>query len=357
MVIMVARQPFFVENQPNPLAKVHHSIKAVTRLTGLSVHLLRIWEHRYGAVKPLRTPTNRRLYTPQDVERLKLLRAATQNGHTISLVAQLPEKNLRELIAASDGAAPAVPAGRTVPAGRPGELVNECLTAVQLLDVPGLAAALRSGAEAMGTLDLLQRVITPLNYNLGELWAQGQVTAGQEHFASAVLRTFLGQVAKPYGGSQKAPGLIVATPPGQLHEMGALLVRAVAITQGWNVTYLGASLPAADIALAVRQTGARAVALSLTHPADDEELPGELAQLRQLLPPETEILVGGRVVASYRACLQEIKAIEVNDLAGLVTALLGLRRPVGRGKSGGRAAAVPGLTEINLPGGSETGNG
>ena len=80
--------------------------------------------------------------------------------------------------------------------------------------------------------------------------------------------------------------LVVATPAGQIHELGALLVGAAAANLGWHVTYLGASLPAAEIAGAARQNRARAVALSLVYPEDDPRLEGELTRLRESLPPE-----------------------------------------------------------------------
>src|SRR3954453_16918076 len=86
--------------------------------------------------------------------------------------------------------------------------------------------------------------------------------------------------------------LVVATPNGQLHELGALLASAAASNLGWLVTYLGASLPAAEIAGAARQNQARAVALSLVYPEDDQKLEGELFRLRESLPAEVTLLVG-----------------------------------------------------------------
>ncbi|MBM3756002.1 MAG: cobalamin B12-binding domain-containing protein [Acidobacteria bacterium] len=81
-------------------------------------------------------------------------------------------------------------------------------------------------------------------------------------------------------------------PPGQLHELGALLAGAAAANLGWHVTYLGPSLPAAEIVGAARQNHARAVALSLVYPEDDPRLAVELAALRQSLPPEIALLAG-----------------------------------------------------------------
>ena len=107
------------------MAEAHHTIKAVVRRTGLSAHVIRIWEKRYGAVVPERTGTNRRLYGDEEVERLSLLRDVTQAGHGIGQVARLPMEKLREL--AAKAAAP-----RADAAGAPvgGRGVPHCLTSV-----------------------------------------------------------------------------------------------------------------------------------------------------------------------------------------------------------------------------------
>ena len=47
------------------MAEAHQAIKVVARRTGLSAHVIRIWEKRYGAVEPERTVTNRRLYSDE----------------------------------------------------------------------------------------------------------------------------------------------------------------------------------------------------------------------------------------------------------------------------------------------------
>ena len=70
------------------MEEVQHSIKVAARRCGLSTHVIRVWEKRYDAVSPDRTDTNRRLYSEQEIERLKLLRAATLSGHSIGNVAR-----------------------------------------------------------------------------------------------------------------------------------------------------------------------------------------------------------------------------------------------------------------------------
>ncbi len=69
-------------------------ISAAARLSGVSVHTLRKWEQRYGAVSPQRTEGGERVYSRLDVERLGLLKRLADAGVSLRNVAQLPADEL-----------------------------------------------------------------------------------------------------------------------------------------------------------------------------------------------------------------------------------------------------------------------
>ncbi len=313
------------------MTDAHHAIKIVAQRTGLTAHVIRIWEKRYGAVEPTRTGTNRRLYSEAQIERLSLLREITQTGHSIGHVAKLPTEKLRKLAAESSGGIRQTARLRSQPLTTP-SFLDEAIAAVTALDAPRLEGSLKRAETALGGQGLLQRVVAPLAQTIGELWRDGTITAAHEHFASAVIRIFLGHAAKPFAAAENSPVLVVATPNGQLHELGALLVGATAANLGWQVTYLGASLPAAEIAGAASQNRARAVALSIVYPEDDSRLEGELTRLRELLPAEVAVLAGGRAMPAYRDALEQIAAMQIKDLAQLCAALDDLRKPAKKTK-------------------------
>ncbi len=80
------------------LERPRYSIGAASRRTGLSIHVLRAWERRYGVVRPSRTRGRQRLYTDAELERLRLLRRATEAGRTIGQVAKLSTAELQRLV-------------------------------------------------------------------------------------------------------------------------------------------------------------------------------------------------------------------------------------------------------------------
>jgi methanogenic corrinoid protein MtbC1 len=267
----------------------------------------------------MRTPTNRRLYSDTDVERLQLLHQATLAGHSIGQIAQLPNERLQTLIAADDPIAPTLPTLTRAGPGHPspGSMLEASLEAVERLDAARLEAILTQAAVGLSQPVLIEQVIVPLMYRIGDRWHEGTLRVAHEHLASAVVRTSLGSLSRGFGPSPSDPALVVTTPTGQLHELGALVVAATAASNGWHVTYLGPSLPAAEIAAAAQQAQARVVALSLVYPPDDPFLRGELMQLRRGLPEGVVVLVGGQAYDAYGDVLQKIGALALNTLADL----------------------------------------
>lgn len=303
------------------MSALQHSIKNAAKRSGLSPHVIRIWEKRYQAVTPARTPTKRRLYSEADLERLTLLRHATHSGHSIGNIARLSCDQLRELVGVNR-AAPLSPVLHSQSAEK---FVEDGLAAIHNLDALTLEQVLDRAVVAFGQHGLLQKVIAPLTTATGDLWRSGGLSAAHEHLATAVVRVFLGKLSRPFAVNGIAPRIVVTTPAGQYHELGALMVSAAATDMGWQTTYLGASLPAAEIAGAAIQNYARAVALSLVYPEDDPALPAELQHLRRYLPQDMPILVGGRAAPPYAAALEAIGALRCDGLGELYSHLEALR--------------------------------
>jgi methanogenic corrinoid protein MtbC1 len=195
------------------------------------------------------------------------------------------------------------------------------MDAVMALDAEKLQGVLRKATLLAGAAAFIESVVVPLLRRLGNGWAEGTLTVAHEHLASAVLRRTLGALLADAASPEGAPVLVCATPAGQAHEFGVLLAALTASTAGWRAVYLGADLPAADIASAVKATGARAVALSVIFPADDPALRGELSRLRDALDPEVAILIGGGGIQYFEALLSDLRIDPVRDLPGLEAAL------------------------------------
>jgi len=293
-----------------------HPVRVVAQRTGLSSHVLRAWERRYHVVTPTRTEGGQRLYSDADIARLSLLRALTSAGGAISQLAQLPSGELSRL-------ARVEPLPALVPAanGAAEQSRSSALLAIEALDGGALRRELGRGALTLGVPKFLDQVVSPVLREVGVRWHEGTMGIAQEHLATAVVREVLGWIRESAETGGEAPNLVVATPPSQMHEGGALLVAASAAAEGWRVTYLGANLPGLEIAAAAVRTGARAVALSLIHPDIDPAMGSHLEALRRSLPAGVTLLVGGSAAAAYRAEVESAQGQVVTELTELRGAL------------------------------------
>jgi methanogenic corrinoid protein MtbC1 len=239
----------------------------------------------------------------------------------------LTNNALRELVKQVETVSPVtVPSARLETGESSANFYYEtCLAAALDLDVRTLDHALSRASIRLTRLALMEHVIAPLVQKIGDLWAEGSLKVSNEHMASAVIRSFLGDVLRSSDVPPGAPKMIIATPTGQLHELGAMIVATVAVAAGWEAIYFGPNLPAEEIAAAVETTGARVAALSIVYPEDDPRLIGEMNKLRRYLPEGTVIFAGGRAAPLLQAILEEIDAITIQDLHGLLENLEVLR--------------------------------
>ena len=288
------------------------SIRAVEAKTGLTQHTIRAWEKRYDVVRPHRTSTNRRLYDSNQVDKLIAVRAAVEAGHSVSQVARLEAHDIG-LLLASRPKAPRSISGRL----RPHEVLDLCLTAVRDLDGQLLNQTLERAAAVSGLNEVIDAVIVPLVETIGDEWHSGRATIGQEHLTTATVRAFLDAARSGLEPQQSSIHAIVATPRNQFHELGASLAATTLALGGCKVTYLGANVPASEIAQAARLRSAKLVCLSIVFPEDDAQLDQELRDLRHLLQSDCQIVVGGRAAKGYSSTLSDIQAAAISSLEDL----------------------------------------
>ena len=296
-----------------------HPMAVVTQRTGLTSHAIRAWERRYGVVEPGRSAGGHRLYSDREVERLRLLHKLTLGGRQIGQLASMSDEDLAELLREDETAGATAPRSDAAGAEDNGSarFLEEAVAAVHSLDAETLDAVLRRAAIGLETMVYLERLMTPLLQRVGDDWANQDVTPAHEHLASAVVRRVGGWLLDNLEPEGDAPSLVVATPAGDRHELGALAAAIAAASAGWKVLYLGPDLPAADIAAAAVASNARAVALSIVFPGATDRVREELVALRRTLPQAVPIFAGGASAGSHADTLEQIDAVRIDTFEQL----------------------------------------
>lgn len=284
-----------------------YRIGAVTRLTGLSADVVRVWERRYGAIRPARSKAGTRLYSDADIARLRQLRQAVEKGHSIGQAARFSAAELNNIVShiaeAADTASPYAVAR------------ERFLEAITRMDVVTADLEISRAATLFPARDLIKQIVAPLLEEIGRRWAHREFGVAHEHVATNLLRNLLSSLIRLYPPDGHAETLVLATPAGERHEFGILLAALLAATRGWRVIYVGVDLPADEIAYAVRITKARYLALSLIN--QQPEADAELRALAQQLSAPVRVWVGGAEAIAYRELLHHLNWILIRDLDDL----------------------------------------
>jgi DNA-binding transcriptional MerR regulator/methylmalonyl-CoA mutase cobalamin-binding subunit len=272
-----------------------YRIGAASRLSGLSTHVIRIWERRYQALQPDRSGGGARLYSDTEIERLRLLRQAVERGHAISQVATLADEELARL----SGGTPSRAEDPTSETSAE-ETAQALVAAVGAFDLEGAERVLERAALSFSPRALVMDVLAPILKLVGSAWARGDLCVASEHLATVLVRDRAGALLRGCSPEPHAETIVLTTPAGEQHELGALLAAVTVAMNGFRAAYLGGNLPASEIAVAARRTGASAVALSLVSLSVAESV-AELARLQRVLPADTRLLLGGANAARVAA--------------------------------------------------------
>ncbi|MDQ4094871.1 MAG: MerR family transcriptional regulator [Actinomycetota bacterium] len=250
------------------------AIGKLSELTGVDPATLRTWETRYGVPVPHRTEGGQRRYDRTQVEKVRAMARLVDAGYRASEAAR---------VVTSTWPGPefgGLPATREDVASL---LTEGDLAALSMLD--RLAAA-------MTIEDVVIDFVVPIMREVGDRWAQGQLSVAEEHAASALVGSWLSAQMQTLPPPLRSGLVATATPPGERHELGLQMISLFVRRQGTPVLHLGSDLPVEDLVslLVQRRPAAVCLAMSTDHAADG--LRATIGELRKVLP-EVPIGVGG----------------------------------------------------------------
>jgi DNA-binding transcriptional MerR regulator len=254
-------------------------IGELSRRSGVSPELLRAWERRYGLLQPTRSAGGLRLYSPDDLARVRAMQRHLAEGYAASEAAALAADTTTH-----GGEEIAVPAAK------------DALAAALASFDDGDAHAVFDALLARLSIDtLLRDVIVPYLHELGIRWERGEVSIAQEHFASTLLRGRLLGLARGWGRGI-GPVAVLACAPGEQHDLGLLAFGLALRARGWRIIYLGTDTPITSVADAARSCSPSAVVVSAVNARIFRRHAEELQQLAL----DTRLCLGGAGAAKAR---------------------------------------------------------
>ncbi len=281
-------------------------IGELSRRVGVSDHVLRAWESRYGLLQPVRSTGGFRLYSEKDALRVRRMQARLAQGLSAAEAARvvLGEDNVvlgEENIA---GTGPGRAAGPDRAPSTLSELSGALRRALDAFDEPAAQAVLDRLVSDLSLATVLRDAVLPYLTELGERWARGTASIAQEHFASNVIRGRLAGLARGWGTGH-GPRALLACPQGELHDLALMVFGIMLNRNGWRIDYLGMSTPIEELARTVDARHPGLVVLAATLPKNLEPLAEQLSALAQRAPlvlagagatPELAAAMGARLL-------------------------------------------------------------
>lgn len=281
--------------------------KAVVHQTGVPAPTLRAWERRYGILSPRRGENAYRLYSERDMATVTWLRERVTSGMTISqaiaLLRTVEPARRRNRRGKGHSNARALPPfsefeAATEPAPERFDLTELRATLLRTLTEVDEYAANRIIGQAFAVHrveDVCLSLLTPTLYAVGDMWTRSEVSTAVEHFASAIIRARLESLYRNAAGDDSGPLVLIGCGPGELHELGALMLALFLRRSGLHVAYLGQNVESEGLITMVAATRPAAVLLSATLQVHVDMLRDVGRRLNKLGAAHTLLVFGGQV--------------------------------------------------------------
>ncbi len=220
-----------------------YNIKAISQLVGLLPVTIRAWERRYGLPSPRRGHQGYRLYSEYDLRTLRWLKAQIDAGMHISRAVEY----LNEL--RRNGQDPAIPPSATpftVPLNSTttelAHLCEEFLEKLLSFDETQATDVLRRSFSLYSVDQVLTEIITPALVEIGERWHRGELSIAVEHFATQFVMQHLMSMMTATSQPIRSAKIFAACAPGEMHQIGILMLVVMLRWRGWDVMYFGPDL-------------------------------------------------------------------------------------------------------------------
>ena len=269
-----------------------YKIDHVAKITGLSKHVIRSWEKRFDLLSPVRGGNRYRMYTQRDVDLLSFIKKELEEGFAIGELAKLGREHLllqmdhKKTILHSSNESPLVRINDI--------LIKSLLPFEKNKFVRGLD-------EAVALLSFDQvflKILIPLQQRVGDLWHEGKIGVGEEHFVTHHIRQKFISVINQIPVSDNGPKVVISCLPNDYHEMGACIAAYHCAMAGCQVYYLGANMPVDGLKEFCTLTSPALILLACTKELEDFEAKSLADDYANKLLPICPVWAGGSAMDS-----------------------------------------------------------
>jgi MerR family transcriptional regulator, light-induced transcriptional regulator len=267
---------------------IRYSIKDLEKITGIKAHTIRIWEKRYGIVKPSRTQTNIRYYSDEDLRHLMNVAILNKYGYKISNIQSMSAAEINKCVI-----------DLTNQDVDNDHQIDNLVMAMIELDEQRFDKIITSSIIKQGFDHTFENLLYKFLEKIGILWQIGKVIPAQEHFISQLIRQ---KLILAIDGQQEIKAnhktFLLFLPENEFHELGLLYLNLLIRKAGHLVIYLGQNVPLLNLKNIFEFHSVDYLVTSLTSNQPSESVVTLVNELNQLYG-DKKIILGG-------ICLNEL---------------------------------------------------
>ena len=287
-----------------------HRIHRVAKLTGLSKDVIRVWERRFGVLKPTRGANRYRNYSDEDVALLRYLKEQLDAGGSIGDLARLGREELLNRLRAASPRASFI--DNTFD-----RLLRELLSALDPFDRVMFEKRLNGAVAVVPFEEALHGILLPLQEQVGQLWHDGHVNVAIEHYVTKQIQQKIFSAMNQLPVAEFGAKVVVACPPGEEHDIAALAVAYRCRVRGCRVYYLGANVPVAALTKLCHEVEPDLTIISFPLAFPETTATEIIRSLAQEVSPASHITVGGHGALAMREYFVKSHIDVLEDFAGL----------------------------------------
>lgn len=179
--------------------------------------------------------------------------------------------------------------------------------------------------------EMYLQTVQPSMREIGRLWQDNALTVAEEHLATAITESAMNRIFERLfvWRDERTPKLLAACASEERHQLGLRMLCDLLEMEGWETTYLGASVPIESLVSLVQARQPDAVAISATIAPHLPRVRDAIQAIRAApLQPQPIIVVGGRAFHADPGLARRIGAdFTATDAAEAVQALDERLRP------------------------------
>lgn len=219
--------------------KQNFSIKDLESLSGIKAHTIRMWEKRYGVLKPKRTDSNIRTYDVSGLQKILNITFLNENGYKISRISKMTDDEINNLVK-----------NITTSKSNMNRALKSLKVAMMNFDQALFLKTYDNLLESKTFGEIYNDVFIPLLQEIGFLWQAETITPAHEQFISTLIKQklFINIEKLQFEEPSKTDKVFVLfLPEEEIHDIGLFYTNYELLLHGYKVIFLGQSLPMDDL--------------------------------------------------------------------------------------------------------------